>query len=392
MTRRARGLPDAEVIEGDVREKLRDLPEGSVHCVMTSPPYLGLRDYGTATWEGGDDPACEHSVRKDPKIESSTLAGSKATTGHQLEGFKRACPRCGARRVDNQLGLEEIPDCVAWARGEDPCARCYVCNLVIVFREIWRVLRDDGTCWLVLGDSYSRTGGPAGGRNGELSHREGHQLRMASIPSGCGLKVKDLCMIPAQVAIALRADGWHLRSENVWGKTNNLPESVTDRTTQSTERVFLLTKSPTYFYDAEAIREPRGGNKRDLWLIPTQSTGRGHFATFPEELVETCILAGTSGRGCCASCGAPWDRDRHRGRPTPGARWRPGCRCPTRDKVPAQVLDPFCGSGTTLVVARRLGRHSVGVELNPGYARDARARLAADMPLLGSRSEDEGVA
>jgi hypothetical protein len=271
---------------------------------------------------------------------------------------------------------------------------------------------------------------------------------------GTGLKTKDLCGIPWRVAFALQADGWYLRSDIVWAKPNPMPESVTDRPTKAHEYVFLLTKSPRYFFDQEAVREAAeygrrnhrdrwvsgaengdghrsgggsvtgsdpsaGRNIRSVWEIATQPYPEAHFATFPEALPERCIKAGTSERGCCPECGAPWEREIEdtpeyaatkealrirrggmrsselatfgltqgtsnpsisRGQITTG--WRPSCGCPlkvTSDgmcvPVPCTVLDPFMGSGTTALVARRLGRRSIGIELNPEYAALCARRL-----------------
>lgn len=376
------------ILEGDCRTVLAGLPAQSVHTVVTSPPYFGLRDYGTGAWEGGD-PGCDHLVRNDPKVASSTLGGGKGSTGHQQEGFKSACPRCGASRVDQQIGLEPTPD-------------EFVAALVGVFREVRRVLRDDGTVWLNLGDSYSASVGGIGNNpsgkstlttNNGAGPRPGNKYALGNegtpvrLQSGC--KPKDLIGIPWMVAFALRADGWYLRSEIIWAKKNCMPESVTDRPTKSHEQIFLLSKSPRYFYDAEAVREeitsessiarnrstPRqtaapqyrqpngddrgyrnvvveteaGRNKRSVWTIATQPYAGAHFATFPPKLIEPCILAG----------------------------------CPEG----GTVLDPFAGAGTTGMVALRHNRSFVGIELNAEYAQLARHRICDDAPLFNSVSE-----
>ena len=249
-------------------------------------------------------------------------------------------------------------------------------------------------------------------------------------------------MIPARVALALQADGWYLRCDIIWAKGNPLPESVTDRPTRAHEYVFLLSKSPRYFYDADAIREPSkyvgrtweerkkdgapnrhglkgaaahkdsgfapgafGSNKRSVWTIATQPFPEGHFATFPEKLPELCILAGSSPKAC-PRCGAPWERVVEHERPAdakPRRRdeaynsgtglsphsgyrgvpivreigWRPTCSCPDNDgSGKCIVLDPFAGSGTTLLVAERLGRQAVGIEINPEYVEMAKRRLS----------------
>jgi len=286
------------------------LSERSVQCCVTSPPYWGLRDYG----------------------------------------------------VPGQLGLEPTPD-------------AYVANLVAVFREVRRVLKGDGIVWLVIGDSFNNF---RVSTNGQAVH--GRELR-DKFPGrrrvDINLKEKDLIGIPWRVAFALQADGWWLRSDIIWSKPNPMPESVTDRPTKAHEYVFLLTKAARYFYDAASIKEPaiwtrennpewqkqraetnarkgagnrnaadgwftgwkpeNGRNKRDVWTVPTQSYSGAHFATFPEKLVEPCILAGS----------------------------KPG----------DLVLDPFAGSGTVGVVCRRFARRFIGVDLNLAYVKLARARL-----------------
>ncbi len=290
-----------------IRADARQIPlvDGCVNCVVTSPPYWGLRDYGHG----------------------------------------------------EQIGLEPTPE-------------AYVSSLVGVFRDIRRVLKDDGTAWLNLGDSYANTGGMTGGVNGKdgSAKRAGRMFEGGYRPLSVGLKQKDLVGIPWRVAFALQADGWYLRSDIIWHKPNPMPESVTDRPTKSHEYVFLLAKSERYFYNAAAINEIavsgldlgllRGlhagsdnkvawhaqsirtrqdagvdsrtagtgtRNKRSVWTVPTMPYSGAHFATMPEALIEPCILAG----------------------------------CP----LGGLVLDPFIGSGTVGAVAERLGRRWVGTDL-----------------------------
>lgn len=312
------------VLVGDAREKLQALPDESVQTVVTSPPYYGLRDYGH----------------------------------------------------DGQIGLEETP--------ED-----YVQALVEVFREVRRVLRDDGTVWVNLGDSYA-SGGKGGGGSYMAERADKSWQHRSKVngwrPPPDGLKHKDLIGIPWRVAFALQADGWYLRQDIIWAKPNPIPESVTDRCTKAHEYIFLLTKSPRYFYDAEAVKEPatgwngslfhdgknaavhpnvgkkrkpagwdtdKGGhgsfhrngraqqveytdgisirrNKRSVWTVSTQPYPGAHFATFPPKLIEPCILAGS----------------------------KPG----------DTVLDPFGGSGTTAAVALEHGRRAVLCEISEEYA------------------------
>jgi DNA modification methylase len=384
------------LLHGDVLTQLQRLPTESVHCCITSPPYWGLRDYG----------------------------------------------------VTGQLGLERTPE-------------EYVRKMVAVFREVRRVLRQDGTLWLVIGDSYSGGFGQGSPGNKSKSNVGSFEGRVA-IKRPNGYKNKDLVGIPWLLAFALRADGWYLRQDIIWSKTNPMPESVTDRCCKSHEHIFLLTKSKHYYFDHEAIKEPAaqapaaqapaaqalgtprltgqhkanaggfthngtglstlGSNqgaetrtKRDVWRISTQPYKEAHFATFPEELVTLCILAGVSAKRC-EQCSAPWvrvmrrtsqpkraernipgDKDANsvprtqRGlnlgtrdeklhsvqAPTTMDSWRPTCKCPrTQGTGPAVILDPFCGSGTVGAVARRYGLSFVGIDLNPEYLSMARRRIS----------------
>lgn len=334
------------VIEGDCRDVLRTLPDASVHCIVTSPPYFGLRDYGVA----------------------------------------------------GQMGLEPTPD-------------EFVAGMVGVFREARRTLRDDGTLWLNIGDSYAGARGGRQGQNGQCADRSAaaQQVRHRSADRKAdGCKPKDLIGIPWLLAFALRSDGWYLRQDIIWEKPNPMPESVQDRCTKAHEYLFMLSKSPRYYFDAEAIAEPLatasiarllqpnlpnqagsdrvpgktngamkavgprfGGhkygddegehsrtksgnewdgsatgtrNKRSVWNIATAPFKEAHFATFPPALIEPCILAG----------------------------------CP----VGGTVLDPFGGAGTTGLVADRHQRDAILIELNPEYAAIARRRISGDAPLF----------
>lgn len=421
------------VICGDVRERLADLPDQSVQCVVTSPPFWGLRDYGTATWDGGD-PECDHQPDRAGGVAFSTLQGGKATTNHQQEGWKgRGCGKCGATRIDRQLGLEDSPD-------------RYVAGLVGVFQGIRRVLRDDGTVFLNLGDSYA--GGGRGNYGDGLSLGQGPKHTNGYQFTNHGCKPKDLVGIPWAVAFALRADGWYLRSDIIWSKSNPMPESVTDRCTKAHEYIFMLSKRERYYFDAEAIAErsiyggeqlgivrgqkrradamgvsPSGNerpgadadiaatrNKRSVWHVATQPYPEAHFATYPEALIEPCILAGTSEKGQCPACGDPWVRvveaerlkpaapsgnreirrwDAETGASSVGGRriaqtvgWQPSCVCNAGDPIPQTVLDPFTGSGTTGVVAIRHQRNFIGIELNSSYVQLARKRIGSVAPLL----------
>jgi len=293
-------MSDSRIICGDCVEVLGTLADNSVHCVVTSPPYWGLRDYG----------------------------------------------------VGGQMGLEKTPD-------------EFIAKMVDVFREVRRVLREDGTCWANMGDSYASGKGtcynPGGGAYSIEQDKQKYQLDRGnkSTLAAVGLKPKDLCGIPWRLALALQADGWWLRQDIIWQKPNPIPESVTDRCTKAHEYVFLLTKAARYFYDAEAVKEPsvdpeslagrnkrndqkfvgqpmsdtRSGfskieqgklyltrNRRSVWTIATEAFAEAHFATFPTTLVEPCVKAGTSEHGCCPVCGAPWVRVVKAG----GKRWTYG--------------------------------------------------------------------
>ena len=317
------------------------LRDASVHCVVTSPPYWGQRDYKTGTWEGGD-PACNHRGCKPRSVSGGP--GKQYTNVGSNRVFAGDC-MCGARRIDAQLGLESTPE-------------EYVGNLVQVFREVRRALRDDGTVWLNLGDSYAASIKGSGGigkgtlncgprLNAITTERQKTGIRHYEP----GLQPKNLVGIPWRVAFALQADGLYLRSDIIWAKPNPMTESVRDRPTKAHEYVFLLAKNARYYYDAEAIKEPAaypvpperrssgdysagagrndvglhrsGGfitgktrNRRtiwrcdpdqDVWDIVRQPYRGAHFATFPEALVTPCVLAGTSPRAC-GVCGAPWKR------------------------------------------------------------------------------------
>ena len=248
------------VLQGDCLEVLKTLPDESIDCCVTSPPYYGLRDYGTGKWVGGD-PDCPH--RRLSKFSPRTITGHhqeelKGNVGDAI--YKTVCPLCGAVREDKQIGLEETPE-------------EYIAKLTGVFREVRRVLKDDGTLWLNIGDSYA--GATSGGtkKQGNEAFNENRPSREMTIlppkqvPNNC--KNKDLIGIPWMLAFALRADGWYLRQDIIWHKPNPMPESVKDRCTKSHEYIFLLSKRPKYYFDYKAIQEDavckddrRGGQGR----------------------------------------------------------------------------------------------------------------------------------
>jgi len=320
---------------GDCREIMRKWASQGVKAqtCITSPPYYGLRDYGTAKWEGGD-PNCEHSISmptkwNDPKRGTNVL---RPEVGHR-GGSSSNCHLCGAKRIDEQLGLEDTPE-------------EYIKNMVEVFRCVWDVLEDDGTLWVNIGDSYCNSNGFA--RASPEYQREGRNNMPANDRKldklhATGLKTKDLIGIPWMLAFALRADGWYLRQDIVWSKPNPMPESVQDRCTKAHEYIFLLSKSHKYHFDHVAIKEPMKesdemANKRSVWTVNTKPYSGAHFAVFPTELIEPCILAGAPLGGI--------------------------------------VLDPFMGSGTTAQVAQDLGRQYLGCELNPEYGKLQKKRTA----------------
>lgn len=417
----------------DVIKGLAQLPDESVQCVITSPPYFKLRDY----------------------------------------------------QIDGQIGLEQTPE-------------LFIAKLVEVFREVRRVLRKDGTCWINMGDKYASSGmGWSDSQKAKRGEKFYNERIEGSKTAFQGYKQKDLIGIPWMLAFALRNDGWYLRTEIIWAKKNSMPESIDDRPSRCHEYVFLLTKSPKYFYDKEAVKEPTTGssharagryqtaategripgvnpkayykepgknsrihrtrdvehatkvarprsnesysaaivglasmrNLRSVWSINSSSYSGAHFATFPKKLVLAPILAGTSAHGCCAECGAPYKRILKDGKPDlahqklcggdvnghyngqatkefelAGAQnasdtkrrilagmvekitvgWEKTChkKCEGTEVVPCTVLDCFAGSGTSLAVAFENGRSSIGIELNPEYAELIRKRMCSITPLL----------
>ena len=382
------------ILTGDVTDQLSTLPTRSVHCCVTSPPYWGLRDYG----------------------------------------------------VEGQLGLEKTP-------------QEYVEKTVEVFAEVWRVLRDDGTVWLNIGDSYNGSGGVGG--DGKQHTNQGSVERLDNRAGWAGLKPKDLVLIPERLALALQDAGWYVRSRIAWCKKSSMPESVRDRPTSAWEHIWLLSKQAKYYYDAEAVRQTdlgtdhshrnvldgpslnapgqshqsgirsvagrngAGANLRNYWLLGPEPYPDAHFATFPSEIPRRAILAGTSAKGCCPECGAPWVREvdsipatskecpktqaAHEARGGTGIAtgtvgksgsgridgyrrttgWSPSCDHDA-NPIPCTVLDPFLGSGTTSLVAEQLGRDSIGIELNPEYAAMAEKRIQAGLPVT-QRKSNEGT-
>jgi len=427
---------------GDVREQLRQLDAKSVQCVVTSPPYFNLRDYGTAKWHGGDTD-CQHKGR-DVLVKSGG-PGKQYTNVGSNAVFGGDCP-CGAVREDKQIGMEATP-------AE------FVATLVDVFREVRRVLRDDGVLFVNLADSRAGSGkGPQGNGLKASYWTKPETVKLAGAKTSDGIRAKSLMLIPARFAIAMSDDGWIVRDQIVWAKKAPMPESVRDRCTSSWEPIWMFTKQARYFWDAAAVAQPsvsdhpsgngykrpeqlsRGGrgqdepwqvqatsNMRNVWHLSPEPSREAHYASFPTEIPRRCILAATSQAGQCAKCGSPWARVVERERGTPGevrgyqagvssttasvrhgkgspnavvransmqmtARggvksenlgWQPSCICEDAGPpVPQTVLDPFVGSGTTLLVADRLERNGIGIDLNAEYAEIARRRCANDAPMF----------
>jgi DNA modification methylase len=432
----ADGLSGVRILAGDCRGILPTLEARSVQCCVSSPPYWGLRDYGTAEWEGGSI-WCEHvetwNLKRDtnggmlPAGEGTR--GTQSSTASSKMLYRDIC-KCGARRIDAQLGLEATPE-------------EYIANMVRVFREVGRVLRDDGTLWLNMGDSYA-TSNPAGRRdsgNGTSAKFGDHEIAGSfaeSTRKTTGLKPKDLCMMPARLAMALQADGWYLRSEIVWHKPNPMPESVTDRPTKAHEMIYLLTKNGgkpliwrardtgqwsykpdfsemilfkdakhstdsridriklehktssgqvnglntnrteeqdevprwkgfDYFYDAEAIREPHA----EPWR------GNGEHETDKPIFSENRMVEGISWTPAVRQYN-PNGRNKRSvwtiaTQPYAEAHFAtfpeeiPKLCILAGSKPGDTVLDPFAGSGTVGQVALELGRRAVLIELNPAY-------------------------
>ena len=371
-------------LQGDVFDNIKKLEDNSVDCVVTSPPYWGLRDYGTASYEGGD-PNCKHTIT-DGVVDNKN---NKLIEKPDRASDKKNCVKCGAKRIDKQLGLE-------------PTYQEHIQNIVELFRAMKPKLKDSATIWLNYGDSYAATVNGTkvkdmkknlqknrienkGKTNGVYDDRAFIDKPFSTIQGS--LKPKDLVMIPNRIAIALQDDGWWIRSEIIWHKPNPMPESTKDRPTSAHEKIWLITKSRKYYYDADAIREPvaqgtitrlseknlknqkgstrgNGGmksngnmkavgnmetkNKRNVWTVTTKPCKEAHFATFPKDLIEPCIKAG------CPEGGI--------------------------------VLDPFGGSGTTGIVASQNNRNAILIELNKDYIDIANKRIHKELGLFNVKS------
>ena len=381
--------PKYQIIQGNTLDILKKLPDNSIHCCVTSPPYFNLRSYLPS------DHADKH----------------------------------------NEIGSEKSPE-------------EYVEKMVELFREVRRVLREDGTCWLNIGDSYANDKGGRGKypASKKQCSNKGSMFEEFTKWEHSSIKKGDMIGIPWSLAFALREDGWYLRSDIIWHKKNVMPSSVKNRPTSSHEHVFLLTKNSKYFYDYFSIVEPVakeskqryeysfGGkknktlkennnptaivgdreykpykNKRDVWIINNKPFRKAHFAVMPIELAETCIKAGSSEKGCCPECGSPMNRilDKKRIATRPGKnnkkditkmanldpqrhiavyggedKWVIDCEHYFSDTEPCLVLDPFSGAGTTGVAAVRNGRSYIGIELNKEYIYITKERFKKIDPLV----------
>ena len=350
-----------DFLQGDVFNKLKELDNNSIDCVVTSPPYWGLRDYGTAKWQGGD-PNCDHQTKRS-RGDDIKQGDKQGTNLGSRPNIQTLC-KCGAKRIDKQLGLE-------------PTYQEHIRNIVELFRAMKPKLKDSATIWLNYGDSYAATVNGTKAKDIKNDDRGFVDKPFSTIQGS--IKPKDLVMIPNRIAIALQDDGWWIRSEIIWHKPNPMPESVRDRPTSSHEKIWLITKSKKYYYDADAIKEksiskgsvhvhkpgnkadeyvkqglkthpaktyitPEKKNKRNVWTITTKPCKDAHFATFPKDLIEPCIKAG------CPEGGI--------------------------------VLDPFGGAGTTGIVAQSLNRTAILIELNPEYIEIAKKRIDKELGMF----------
>jgi len=360
---------DIKIFNGDCLDVLRGMDAESIDMCITSPPYWGLRDYGTAKWEGGDI-NCNHIAAKEKsrydydlsKAQTGTHSGAK--TGTDQAKWKKKCPSCGAIKKDSQLGLE-------------PTFHEYIDKLVAIFDEVKRVLKDTGTCWVNLGDTYSGSGDKGDYKDPKYKEdRNGQRQSLSKL-----VMPKSLIGIPERFAIAMTDTGWIRRNTIIWHKPNCMPSSVKDRFTVDFEYLYFFSKSKKYYFEQQfdeytapmnrwggdnlkadnnstwdkgtgqvSYRDrnmrpnEQGRNKRCVWEINTKPYKKAHFAVYPESLIETPIKAG----------------------------------CP-KDST---VLDPFMGSGTTLKVASELGRKGIGIELNTEYIKMALKRINVSQKLL----------
>ena len=344
-------LPVNQIMNGDALTHLKKLPDQSINMVMTSPPYWGLRDYGTAKWIGGNS-ECDHKIPDNEKDPKSPNAGS-----HISRFNRECCYKCGAKRIDSQIGLE-------------PTFQDYIIKLCDIFDEVKRIIRNDGTLWINMGDTYSAK--PLGSFNGGGSIVKGRDMKGIST-SGCidktksNVQEKSLCNIPARFSIEMQNRGWILRNVIIWHKPSCLPSPVKDRFTVDFEYIFFFSKNKDYYFKQQientkakvieprmleekrqtydegkykgeqGVRRTMTRNMRSVWSINPKPFLEAHFATYPEGLCETPISAG------CPEGGI--------------------------------VLDMFFGAGTTGLVALKQNKKFIGIELNPSYIKIAQDRI-----------------
>ena len=423
------------ILQGDSLEQLKTLPDESINCVMTSPPYWALRDYGTATWEGGNINCKHQSAKEKSRYDYSMVNSPNQSQGKGTDApkWKDVCPQCGAKKVDLQLGLEPTP-------------QEYINKLCNIFDEVKRVLRKDGTCWVNLGDTYGGSNGVGWKETIENTNRKIGGGENKSLKKELGIQsgqAKSLCLIPFRFSIEMVNRGWILRNVIIWHKPNCMPSSVKDRFTVDFEYLFFFVKSNKYWFETQyephiwADRDKRsllgrvehktgktkldnfqggmngvgygeyGRNKRAVWKITTKPFKEAHFAVYPEELCETPIKAGCP-EFVCNKCGNPREkiielrsnetkRDLHLGtkyeseedeslvehgfhsgrkykEPTKIDKGFASCFC-NAGFSGGIVLDPFFGSGTTGIVALKQNKQFIGIELNKEYIEIANRRL-----------------
>lgn len=415
-------------IVGNAMVELDGLPERSFHCGVTSIPYWGQRKYlgNQFTVFGGSEH--EHSWIPYAHGPNTKIAKQGSTETEKWPSVANLPKFVNESAVCEECTAEYM------AFGMEPEPFLYVKHVVMFFKKVWRVLRDDGVFFLNIGDTHIGAGPPGGASRISNPHREMYPQE-SSVPTG--FKRTDKAMMPHRVAIALQDSGWYIKQDIVWAKAGSLlgktgfgnvkPENVFARPTTSHEYIFELSKKPTPFYDAyscmEASKEGGMKNLKSVWVIPVkgEKEASGHYASYNKKIPELCIKLGTSEHGVCSVCGNPWKRtiekirlksvlreqehktddwrelgaSRRTGNINSGklptgtiyktVGWEPTCTC-NAGVVPASVLDPFCGSGTTLVVARLLGRNSVGIDICKEYESIALKRLQ-DKTLTVSMAE-----
>jgi len=468
-----------KILSGHVLDRIKDIPDNSIQCVVTSIPYFGLMSYGTEPQIWGGDKECSHEWIETNRKDMSGGQSDKQDSNREprFESSSNSfCSKCGAWY--GHLGLE-------------PNIEMFADHVVNIFSEVKRVLHNSGVVYLNVGDSYSGSGGPGSqydsknpGYGKTFEKFDNPNRKIVNIPA------KNLLLVPFRLAIALQEDGWIIRSIINWTKPNPMPESVTDRPSNDFEYIFMMVKSPKYFWDKENVRNNykydgraktsvegkhcsiqhrsgerwpnSGANLKTTWTIPTEPLscavcsvcGKywhrkppnehcgqaviGHFAAYPTKLVENCLKSGASEKGCCPICFSPWERilkpseeyakllgkdiinkkdhdkedilnkgmSQKKTNPHVSAEyntvgWQPTCKCVSTgtpdfigdtdkhevtmsypEPIPCTVLDTFFGSGTTGLVAAKLGMNCIGIELNPNYVKMAVGRLKRELGLL----------